>query len=261
MKKLIAVFFGLLFCLGSVLSSACADGGTWFCPQCGKELSGEFNFCPKDGTANPGEGGGGGSSDSVYDMGTPDLRGQSYGLDQMNLTVYWVQVQLKATGVYYQGYAWDETGNLGDQTMKEIAAFMKSRGYNGHSGRVDQTVVDELSAYLGSRRVPVYIGGFYRHMDSIMSGGHTGSMQKIVSNLIDMIPHETLGARWVQCCLSKLGYYTGTIDGKYGERTEQAVKKFQKAYGFQERNYVTLGVARAMLEACYNNGCYLDDLP
>ncbi|MBR3333512.1 MAG: peptidoglycan-binding protein [Clostridia bacterium] len=98
-------------------------------------------------------------------------------------------------------------------------------------------------------------------MDSIMSGGHTGSMQKIVSNLIDMIPHETLGARWVQCCLSKLGYYTGTIDGKYGERTEQAVKKFQKAYGFQERNYVTLGVARAMLEACYNNGCYLDDLP
>ena len=182
-------------------------------------------------------------------------------MDQMNLAVYWVQTQLKATGVYYQGEVWDLTGNLGDHTMQEIASFMQARGYGGHNGWVDQTVINELASYMGNRMVPVMVGGFYRYMDSIMTGGHTGSMQKIMSNLVDMIPHVTTGGRWVQCCLSKLGYYNGSIDGMYGEKTEEAVKKFQKDYGFEERNYVTLGVARAMLEACYANGCYLDDLP
>lgn len=196
-----------------------------------------------------------------YDKGIPDLRGHSYGMDQMNLAIYWVQVQMKATGVYYQGKIWDETGNLGDHTMQEIASFMQGRGYYNHDGHVDQNVVDELAAYLGNRLVPVYVGGFYCHMDSIMDGGHTGSMQKILSNLIDMVPHVTHGSRWVQCCLAKLGYYNSRIDGKYGENTEAAVMRFQKDYGFEQRNYVTLGVARAMLEACYARGYNLDDLP
>ena len=138
---------------------------------------------------------------------------------------------------------------------------MQGRGYCNHDGHVDQNVVDELAAYLGNRLVPVYVGGFYSHMDSIMDGGHTGSMQKILSNLIDMVPHVTHGARWVQCCLAKLGYYNSGIDGKYGENTEAAVMRFQKDYGFEQRNYVTLGVARAMLEACHARGCNLDDLP
>ena len=194
-------------------------------------------------------------------MGNPDLHGQTVKRDQMCLAVLWVQTQLKATGVYYQGEIWDETGNLGDHTMQEVASFMQSRGYGGHNGQVDQTVINELADYLGYRLVAVRIGGFYRHMDSIMTGGHTGYMQPIVSNLRDMIPHVTLGARWVQCCLKKLGYYTGVIDGKYGEGTDNAVRAFQKAAGFEQRDYVTLGVARAMLEQCYYSGCSLDDLP
>ena len=103
---------------------------------------------------------------------------------------------------------------------------------------------------MGNRIVPVYIGGFYSHMDSIMNGDHTGSMQPIISNLRDMVPHETVGARWVQCCLKKLGYYAGIIDGKYGEATETAVKEFQRSNGFEERDYVTLGVARSILCKC-----------
>ncbi len=254
-KRVLCCLFAVILI---VLSAGVVYADAWYCPQCGRKMGPSDNFCPADGTARPDIGGSG--SDDIYDMGIPYLNGRSYSQDQMNMVVFWVQTQLKATGIYYQGDSWDVTGNLGDHTMQEIAAFMKSRGYGGHRGNVDQTVVDELASYLGSRIVPVYIGGFYQHMDSIMSGGHTGSMQKIVSNLIDMVPHVTTGARWVQCCLSKLGYYSGPIDGKYGEQTENAVKRFQKAYGFMERNYVTLGVARAMLEACYNNGCYLEDL-
>lgn len=257
------VFCFLIAIILLLATTAFADSGTWYCPQCGSQMEASYQFCPNDGTPRPGAGGSSViiQNNGPYDMGVPSLNGRSYSKDQMNMAILWVQTQLKATGTYYQGYAWDVTGHLGDHTMQEIASFMQSRGYRGHSGCVDQNVVNELAAYLGNRIEPVYIGGYYSHMDSIMSGGHTGSMQKILSNLIDMVPHVTTGARWVQSCLSKLGYYTGSIDGMYGERTEKSVNAFQKAYGFQERNYVTLGVARAMLEACYNSGCYLDDLP
>ena len=254
----------LLLLLLLILSQAFAAGDSWFCSSCNAYRT--SRFCPECGAERPSSSGSSqrnssNSDDDYYDMGVPDLHGQTYKRDQMNLTIYWVQVQLKATGVYYQGNVWDETGNLGEHTMQEVASFMQSRGYGGHKGNIDQRVVDELASYIGGRMVPVYVGGFYRHMDTIMQGGHMGSMKQIVSNLRDMVPHVTVGARWVQCCLSKLGYYSGTIDGKYGENTEKAVKDFQRASGFEERDYVTLGVAREMLEQCYYAGYYLEDLP
>ena len=198
---------------------------------------------------------------SSYDMGIPILNGKRYTNGDMNMAVYWVQVQMKATGQWYQGEKWDCTGNLGDHTMQEIASFMKSRGYSGHTGYVDQTVVNELASWLSYNMQPVYVGGFYEAMGSIMAGGSTGSMDTIVSNLRDMVPRETVGARWIQVCLKHLGYYTSIIDGKYGEGTEQAVMAFQRDYGFEERDYVSLGVARAMIEAYYYSGGDLNKLP
>lgn len=196
-----------------------------------------------------------------YDMGIPYLYGRQYTENDMNMDVYWVQVQMKATGCWYQGEIWDCTGNLGDHTMKEIASFMRSRGYPDHTGYVDQNVINELVEYLGNDIQPVYVGAFYDAMDAIMTGGSTGSMQQIVSNLRDMVPRETIGARWVQVCLKHLGYYTSVVDGKFGESTELAVKDFQRAYSFEERDYVSLGVARAMLEAYYYAGGNLNNLP
>ena len=196
-----------------------------------------------------------------YDMGIPQLNGRRYTDGDMNMAVFWVQVQMKATGRFYQEEQWDCTGNLGSHTMHEVASFMRSRGYGSHSGRVDQNVVNELASYLGGRVQPVYVGGFYDAMGAIMTGGSTGSMTSIVSNLRDMVPRETVGARWVQVCLRHLGYYTSGIDGKYGEGTERAVKAFQRDYGFEQRDYVTLGVARAMIEAFYHAGGDLYSLP
>lgn len=232
-----------------------AIASAWYCSNCGAAGSG--NFCSICGTRY----GGLFDANTPYDMGIPNLNGVIYGKESMNMVVFWVQTQLKATGIYYQGEIWDVTGSLGDETMKEIKAFMRARGYGNHSGAIDQAVIDELAAYLNYNTVPVYVGGYYEKMSSIMYGGSAGSMDKINSNLKDMVPRVTVGARWVQICLSTLGFYNSTIDGKYGEGTDRAVKAFQAAYGFQTRDYVTLGVARAMIEACYNRGYSLNMLP
>lgn len=262
MKKRWIVIALLTVLAVSMTAGAIADGCWWYCYTC--RTYRDTRYCPDCGAKSPFP-----ApvqevypymSDEPYEMGIPDLNRQVIRKDQMNLAVFWVQTQLKATGVYYQGEIWDVTGNLGDHTMQEVSSFMQSRGYHSHSGQIDQNVINELCQYLGDRIVPVYVGGFYSRMDNIMNGDHTGSMQPIISNLRDMIPHVTVGARWVQCCLKKLGYYTGIIDGKYGEATEKAVMEFQKANSFEERDYVTLGVARTMLEQCYYSGYSLDDI-
>ena len=64
-------------------------------------------------------------------------------------TIRWVQAQLKATGIWYQGDEWRVTGNLGKHTMSEIRSFMQSMGYPYHTGVVDQSVIDALCDYLG----------------------------------------------------------------------------------------------------------------
>ena len=43
-----------------------------------------------------------GDYSSVYDMGIPDLKGQCYSEEDMNMNIFWVQTQMKATGVWYQ---------------------------------------------------------------------------------------------------------------------------------------------------------------
>ncbi len=192
-------------------------------------------------------------SDSPYDMGVPYLSGRSYGPDQMNIYIFWVQTQLKAAG-YFQGNNWDVTGNLGSQTQKEIQRFMNDHGRRGHNGYVDQSVVDSLANYLSGRIVPVYIGGYYDYMQPLFYDTSICGMNKLVSNMRDEVPRVTIGARWVQVILSRLGYYTMNIDSKYGQGTDDAVRAFQRAYGFVERDYVTLGVARAMIEAYYAAG-------
>ena len=189
-----------------------------------------------------------------YDMGVPYIGNTDFRENMMNLVVFWVQTQLKATNVWYQGYQWDVTGNLGDHTMSEIRSFMQARGYLGHTGVINQEVIDAIAEYMGDRLVPVNIGGFYDAMNSITTKDAYGTMYQIVSNLRDMVPHVTNGARWVQSVLKGLGYYTGTIDGMYGERTDDAVRRFQRDNGFQERDYVSLGVARSMLEQYYWRG-------
>ena len=201
--------------------------------------------------------------DFSYDIGVPKIGKTVFSLNQMNLVILWVQSQLKATGKWYQGLQWDVSGCLNEHTMSEIRSFMASNGYPGCTGIVDQKVLNTLSGYLGKKVIPVWDGGIYQYMNSITSGDQYGTMPFIVSNLRDNMPmpHETVGARWVQTVLSGLGYYTGSVDGKYGILTQDAVILFQRGNGFQQCDYVTLGVARAMLEQYYSLNKDMHALP
>ncbi len=201
------------------------------------------------------------SVDEIYDMGVPQIGSAVFREEQMNMVIFWVQTQLKATGIWYQGDLWHITGVLGKRTMQEISAFMEHVTQTGHSGCVDQKVINALVDYLGDRVVPVYVGGFYTAMDSIMFRDAYGTMDPIVSNLRDMVPHVTVGAKWVQTILKHLGVYRGKVDGMYGEETEKAVMLYQKARGFTDRDCVYLGVARRMLEDYYYSGGDLSLLP
>lgn len=196
-----------------------------------------------------------GSSSSVHNIGIPNLNGRTYNEGDMNIAVLWVQQQMKQTRKYYQGEQWDVTGNLGDHTMKEIAKFMQDNGYRNHDGHVDQTVINTFASYLGNGVAPVYVGGFFDKMDTIMTGGSAGSMKRIDKN------SSSTSIKWVQCCLSKLGFYHGSINGRFDSATISAVHAFQEYAGFEKRDYVTLGVARDMILFCNNRGCDLSDLP
>ncbi len=195
-----------------------------------------------------------------FDMGIPQLNGRSFGPDNENIVIYWVQIQMKAAG-YYTGDQWDETGNIGDHTQEEIRRFMRDCGYPYHTGFVDQTVVNTLASVLGSRLRPVYRGGYFRHMNALLNDLTFESCDTVYPNSQSNSAHNRTSIRWVQTALSLLGYYSGSIDGQYGSGTDSAVKAFQRDHGFQQRGYVTYGVARAMMEAMWQRGCDLSRLP
>ena len=183
----------------------------------------------------------------------PDLGDIRIGRDRMNLYVYWVQVRLKATGRWYQGEEWDCTGNLGSHTMSEISAFMRAAAAIDHDGSVDQFVIDALADVPGAPEVRV--GGFYDRLNTLTGGDRYGDMTRVDRNS----PRDAV--KWVQICLKHLGYYTSSIDGDFGPGTLRALHAFQKQYGWVERDSVSYGVARDLLERYAAAGGDMDALP
>lgn len=195
----------------------------------------------------------GGKTDAPFVLEHPDLHGRSIGRDQMNLYVYWVQVRLKATGRWYQGEEWDCTGNLGSHTMSEISAFLRATGGFEHDGTVDDTVISFL---LDVPDAPeVLVGGFYDRLNILTGGDRSGDMASVGRSS----PREAV--IWVQTCLKHLGFYTSAIDGDFGSGTLRALHAFQKKYGWVERDHVSYGVARDLLERYVDAGGDLNELP
>ncbi len=65
MKKTICLLISIV--LASCWSvCALSDGSVWYCPQCGRQFSGDANFCSFDGTANPNSGSSSYSSSSSW---------------------------------------------------------------------------------------------------------------------------------------------------------------------------------------------------
>ena len=192
-------------------------------------------------------------TDAPWVLMHPELQEPFIGRDRMNLYVYWVQVRLKATGRWYQGDEWDCTGNLGSHTMTEISAFMRSNARMDHDGTVDDTVIGLLADVQG---VPeVLVGGFYDRLNILTGGDRYGDMTRVDRSS----PRDAV--KWVQICLKGLGYYNSAIDGKFGSGTLRALHAFQKKYGWLERDHVSYGVARDLLERYVAAGGDPDELP
>ena len=176
----------------------------------------------------------------------------------MNIYIYWVQVQLRELG-YYSG---DLTGLFDSTTNNAVKSFMRAQGLS-YSNAVDQSVVNAISEAIGSRRKPVKYGGYYHSMDFLLDS--KGNMDIIWSN----INHDKYGsnpntpyyydsAKFVQYCLTKLGYDPNGIDGMFGSGTDGAVQRFESSNGFTRKAdrhvYVTFGELRKMLELCNSRG-------
>ena len=210
------------------------------------------------------------------DIGVPNLQGKSYShiysgpnsTYDMNIYVYWVQVQLKQLG-YYNG---DLSGLFDRTTNSSISSFMSSQN-KSYSSTINQNVIDTIDSAIGAKRIVVKYGGFYRAMDYLFANPEqgAGNMSIIWSNINrdkygsnPNTPYVIGGAFWVQYCLTHLDYNPNGIDGKFGEGTDRAVQRFESDNGFSRKAdghvYVTYGEARRMIEMCYSRGIDISNM-
>ena len=118
-----------------------------------------------------------------------------------------VQKKLKSLG-YYSGSI---DGDYGNGTKKAVIAFQKANGLK-QTGNVNSSTLSKLNG-----------SGKSSSSSSGSSSGKSGD---------PCAPGDKGAAvKAVQKRLKSLGYYTGSVDGDYGNGTKSAVKAFQKANG------------------------------
>ncbi len=120
-----------------------------------------------------------------------------------------LQEQLKQLG-YYTGKV---DGSYGDGTVKAVKAFQSRNGLtaDGVAGAATLRLLESGSAKKAATPTPKPTP---TPTSSALRLGSTGSKVKSM-----------------QQKLKNLGYYTGSVDGTFGEGTQKAVKAFQKANG------------------------------
>lgn len=143
---------------------------------------------------------------------------QSYRLGDEADEIATIQTALKQLKLYSAGI----TGHYGEKTETAVKKFQKKYALE------DNGVVDEATrAALYEAAGITYIAG------SSSSSGASSSNSSVSSSggttlRYDMRSDAVLK---LQQDLSKLGYYSGTISGHFGSKTEAAVMSFQKANG------------------------------
>ena len=117
------------------------------------------------------------------------------------------------------------TGGLdskyGPSTQKAVKAFQKDNKLtvDGVAGNATQTKLFSLADGKGAT---VTVGG---------TSGNSGSKDNYFGGNYNTIEYADKGERvkLLQKALKELGYYTGSVDGKFGAGTMRAVTNFQKA--------------------------------
>lgn len=129
-------------------------------------------------------------------------------LGSSGTTVKNMQTKLDALGYYYG----EITGNVGQKTENAIKAFQKANGLTADGIAGPQTLAKIDAAYAAK--------GSSSSASSSSSGASGLKLGASGSDVRDL-----------QTNLTTLGFYWADITGSFGEKTEAAVKSFQKAKG------------------------------
>ena len=142
---------------------------------------------------------------------------QSYRLGDEADEIATIQTALKQLKLYSAGI----TGHYGEKTETAVKKFQKKYALE------DNGVVDEAT------RAALYEAAGITYTAGSSSSGASSSNSSVSSSggttlRYDMRSDAVLK---LQQDLSKLGYYSGTISGHFGSKTEAAVMSFQRANG------------------------------
>ena len=141
---------------------------------------------------------------------------QSYRLGDEADEIATIQTALKQLKLYSAGI----TGHFGEKTETAVKKFQKKYALENNG------VVDEAT------RAALYEAAGITYTAGSSSSG-TSSSGSSVSSAGTTLRYDMRGdaVLKLQQDLNKLGYYSGTISGHFGSKTEAAVMSFQKANG------------------------------
>ncbi len=153
-----------------------------------------------------------------------------------------LQTKLKALG-YYSGSI---TGNVGEKTEAAVKAFQSRNGLSADGIAGPDTLAKINAAYVaaGSPKVP----------DSNPSEPSSDASDSSKSEGAIKLNSQGSDVRQLQKDLTTLGYYSGTISGKVGAKTEAAIKEFQRKNGLEVDGVAGADTLAAIARALKGSG-------
>ena len=153
--------------------------------------------------------------------------GTTLKLNSQGTKVSQLQTDLKQLGYYYA----EITGNFGERTEAAVKAFQKAKGLTA-DGVAGTKTLNAIAVAVDKA------GG--------SSSGSSSTNMKLGST--------GAAVSALQQNLTTLGYYYGDVTGHYGNLTQQAVKKFQKAKGLTQDGVASTATLNAITSALKNAG-------